>query len=160
MYVSVCESGYNSLSICPIRSSIRLSGQTDGHTKTIHTSVACPSAHPSIIHPSPLTAISPRRHSKHVNCSLRWWGSGHPALADARNDIKVKLNQRSWLSWNHIFASILKCAPSDKPDGLQSIIFVCLFFITPPLAGCGPYSFRVVCTCVQSNICTFMILLD
>ena len=33
MYVSVCGRGYNSLSVSPIRSSIRLSDQTDGHTK-------------------------------------------------------------------------------------------------------------------------------
>ena len=32
MYVSVCGRGYNSLSVCPIRSSIRLSDQIDGHT--------------------------------------------------------------------------------------------------------------------------------
>ena len=33
MYVSVCGRGYNSLSVCPIRSFIRLSDQIDGHTK-------------------------------------------------------------------------------------------------------------------------------
>ena len=32
VYVSVCGRGYNSLSVCPIRSSIRLSDQIDGHT--------------------------------------------------------------------------------------------------------------------------------
>ena len=32
VYVSVCGRGYNSLSDCPIRSSIRLSDQIDGHT--------------------------------------------------------------------------------------------------------------------------------
>ena len=32
MYVKVCTRGYNSLSVCPIRSSIRLSDQIDGHT--------------------------------------------------------------------------------------------------------------------------------
>ena len=32
MYASVCGRGYNSLSVCPIRSSIRLSDQIDGHT--------------------------------------------------------------------------------------------------------------------------------
>ena len=32
MYVGVCGHGYNSLSVCPIRSSIRLSDQIDGHT--------------------------------------------------------------------------------------------------------------------------------
>ena len=32
MYVSVCGRGYNSLSVCPIRSSIRLPDQIDGHT--------------------------------------------------------------------------------------------------------------------------------
>ena len=32
MYVRVCGRGYNSLSVCPIRSSIRLSDQIDGHT--------------------------------------------------------------------------------------------------------------------------------
>ena len=100
---------------------------------SVHPSVACPSVHPSIIHPSLLTAISPRRHSKHVQCPLRWWGSGHSALADARNGIKVKLNQRSWLSWNHIFASILKCVPMDKPDGIQPHQFRLFskLFITP-----------------------------
>ena len=30
--MSVCGRGYNSLSVCPIRSSIRLSDQIDGHT--------------------------------------------------------------------------------------------------------------------------------
>ena len=86
--------------------------------QTIPPSVACPSVHPSIIHPSPLTVISPRRHSKHVQCQMRWWGSENLALADAQNGIKVKLNQRSWLSWNHILASILKCVHMVKPDGL------------------------------------------
>ena len=33
MYVSVCGRGYNSLCVCPIRSSVRLSDQIDGHTK-------------------------------------------------------------------------------------------------------------------------------
>ena len=32
MYVSVCGRGYNSLSVCPIRSSIRQSDQIDEHT--------------------------------------------------------------------------------------------------------------------------------
>ena len=32
MYVSVCGRGYNSLSVCPIQSSTRLSDQIDGHT--------------------------------------------------------------------------------------------------------------------------------
>ena len=32
MYVSVCGRGYNSLCVCPIRSSIRLSDQIDGYT--------------------------------------------------------------------------------------------------------------------------------
>ena len=32
MYVSVQGRGYNSMSLCPIRSSIRLSYQIDGHT--------------------------------------------------------------------------------------------------------------------------------
>ena len=30
--MSVCGRGYNSLSVCPIRSSVRLSDQIDGHT--------------------------------------------------------------------------------------------------------------------------------
>ena len=32
MYASVCGRGYNSMSLCPIRSSIRLSDQIDRHT--------------------------------------------------------------------------------------------------------------------------------
>ena len=32
MYVSVCGRGYNSLSVCPIRSTMCLSDQIDGHT--------------------------------------------------------------------------------------------------------------------------------
>ena len=32
VYVRVCARGYNSLSVCPIRSSIRLSDQIDEHT--------------------------------------------------------------------------------------------------------------------------------
>ena len=34
VYVSVCGRGYNSLSVCPIRSSIRLFDQIDGHTNS------------------------------------------------------------------------------------------------------------------------------
>ena len=51
VYVSVCERGYNSLSVCPSsRSSIRLSDQIDGHTN--NPSVRRPSVRPSINYPS------------------------------------------------------------------------------------------------------------
>ena len=35
MYVSVCGRGYDSLSVCPIRSSLYLSDQIDGHTNNL-----------------------------------------------------------------------------------------------------------------------------
>ena len=103
--------------------------------QTIHPSVARPYVHPYIFHPYPYTAISPRRHFKHVQCPLRWWGSGHLTLADARNGIEVKLNKWPWLSWNHMFASILKCVPMDKHVGLQPHYFVSFltFYKTPAI---------------------------
>ena len=101
--------------------------------QTIHPSVARPSVHPSIIYP--INCHKPSQAFKACPKSLE--GSGHLALADARNGIKVNLNQSSWLSWNHIFVSILKCVPMDKRDGLQPHSFrLCFFlklFITPTI---------------------------
>ena len=53
---------------------------------SIRPSPACLSVHPSIS----INCLKPLRTFSACPMTWRWWGSGQPALADARNGIKVK----------------------------------------------------------------------